>query len=158
MALPVGHGFVGAAIAKKLKVNPFLAIILANLPDIDFLFGLFLADGNMLAFHRSPLTHSPFFGIFIALLLWLWGATQKKAYTIKQLVGIWLIVTSHWVIDFIVLPYRFDIAAGKNGLFDFIFAHVISADAFWNVLVDLAVYGTLYVLIVKFVLKEKKLF
>ena len=155
MALPLGHGFVGAAIAKKVKVNPLLAIILANLADIDFFFGLFLADGNMLAFHRSPLTHSPFFGIWVALFFWLWGELRKKRYSLSQLIGIWLIVTSHWIVDFIILPYRFDITTGRYGLFDFIFAHVISADAFWNTLIDFAIYGTLYIIVVKLIFHEK---
>ena len=158
MALPIGHGLVGVAIAKKVQINPLLAVILAVLPDIDFFFGLFFANGDMLAFHRSPLTHSPFFGIFIALLFWLWGATQKTRYALKQLVGIWLIVTSHWVIDFIVLPYRFDITIGRNGLVDFIFAHLVNAEMLNNIVVDLAVYGTAYLLLVKFIFKEKRLF
>ena len=158
MALPIGHGLVGVAIAKKVQINPLLAVILAVLPDIDFFFGLFFANGDMLAFHRSPLTHSPFFGIFIALLFWLWGATQKTRYALKQLVGIWLIVTSHWVIDFIVLPYRFDITIGRNGLVDFIFAHLVNAEMLHNIAVDLAVYGTAYLLLVKFIFKEKRLF
>ncbi len=162
MALPVGHILAGLivnkAIAdKKAKINLLTIFILANLSDLDYFFGLF-ANGNMLAFHRSPLTHSPFFALFVALLFWLWGKFIKKPFSQKYLIGVFLIVLSHWIIDFnIFLPYNFDVHIGKGGLFDFLFTHLVSLEGLRNSFVDLIFYGTIYVLVVKFILKKKLL-
>lgn len=162
MALPVGHTLIGlivnkAVADKKTKINFLLVAVLVNLPDIDYFFGLF-ANGNMLAFHRSPLTHSPFFALFVALLFWLWGKIIKKPFSQKYLIGVFLIVLSHWIIDFnVFLPYWFDVKLGKGGLFDFLFTHLISLEGLYNSFIDLIFYGTIYVLVVKFVLKKKLL-
>lgn len=155
MALPVGHALVGISIARKTDVNPTLAVVLANLPDIDYFFGLFFAGGNMLAYHRSPLTHSPPFALFIMLVFWVFGKLRGKPYTEKQLIGIGLIVLSHWVLDYgIILPYRFDIHAGKHGFFDFLYAHIIHPEFLYNTGVDLVVYGTFYLAMWKLFFKE----
>lgn len=157
MALPVGHGLVGITIARKTKIHPLVAFLLASLPDIDFLFGLFWAGGNMLALHRDPLTHTPFFGLFVALVYWLWAKIRRKKAKTIQVIGIFLIVASHWAVDFYMLklPYIFDLSEGTNGLFDFLFAHIVSPTFIYNNLVDLVVYGAIYVLIIKFIYKEK---
>lgn len=158
MALPVGHGLVGIAIGKKTKVPPLFAFLLASFPDIDYFFGLFFAGGNMLAFHRSPLTHSPFFGMFIVILCWFFLLLRRKTFRLEQFIGVYLIVTSHWILDQIILPYKFDITIGKNGLFDFLFTHVLSIEGLYNSIIDLAIYGTFYIVVVKCFFKEKKLF
>lgn len=157
MALPIGHGLVGIAIGKKTKVSSITAFVLANLPDVDYFFGLFLANGDMLAFHRSPLTHSPFFGIFVALTFWLWGKAKRKIYSATQLLGIGMVVSSHWLIDEVLppLPYLFDLQTGRGGLFDFIFAHILSFEGFYNIIIDLVVFGMLYILVIKLIFKEK---
>lgn len=158
MALPVGHALVGIAIARKTNVNPKLAVFLANLPDVDYFFGLFFANGNMMAFHRSPLTHSPPFALFVMLIFWIFGKMRRKPYSEKQLVGIGLIVLSHWVLDYlIILPYQYDINSGKKGLYDFIFSHIIHPEFFYNSIVDVAVYGTCYLAIWKLIFKESLL-
>ncbi|MBI2036426.1 metal-dependent hydrolase [Candidatus Microgenomates bacterium] len=162
MALPVGHTLAGliiskAAADKKTKFNLLTILILANLSDIDYFFGLF-SNGNALTYHRSPLTHSPFFAIFVALLFWLFGKITKKNFSMRYLAAIFLIVLSHWIIDFnTFLPYWFDINSGKNGLYDFLFTHLLSFEGLYNSVIDLVFYGALYVLVVKFVLKKKLL-
>lgn len=164
MALIVGHSLAGLTIRKltadkKTKINFWLAIILSLLPDADFLFGLFLAGGNMLAYHRSPITHSPFFAVFVGLMFWLFGKLRGKPYKTHYLVSVILIVLSHLVLDYLVrfIPYSFNIKVGTNGFLDFIFAHVISAEGLYNNFIDLIFYGAIYVLVVKFMLKKKLL-
>lgn len=159
MALPVGHGLVGIAIGKKTNIHPTAAFILASLPDVDFFFGLYLAGGNMLALHRDPLTHSPLFALFVALFFWLWARIRKLKFTIRQVVGIFLIVASHWAVDFYMplLPYAFDFSAGQNGLLDFLTAYIVTPLFIYNNLVDLVVYGSLYLVVVKFIYRDKKL-
>ncbi len=164
MALIVGHSLAGLMIRqtaadKKNKINFFLAIILSLLPDFDYLFGLFFAGGNMLALHRSPLTHSPFFAIFVGFCFWLWGKLRRKPYPTSYLISVVLIVLSHLALDYLVtfMPYSFNIQAGTNGLLDFIFTYVVSLEALYNNFIDLIFYGAIYVLVVKFVLRKKRL-
>lgn len=155
MALPVGHGLVGIAIAKKTKVNLVLAFILANLSDIDYLFGLY-TNGDMLSYHRSPFTHSPFFALFIVLIFWLWAKLRKKSYKTAQMIGVFLIVASHWFVDsYMPFLYRFDIEAGKDGFWSFVSAHILSLEFLYNNFIDLVFYGAVYILVVKFLLKER---
>lgn len=81
MPLPLGHAAIGLA-TYELSANRsafkkwhrlVLIIILANLPDIDVVIGLFFrSDGN--AFHRGP-THSLLFAVVMALLVW--SANQR---------------------------------------------------------------------------------
>lgn len=158
MALPIGHGLVGIAIAKKTNLNPILAGILAILPDIDFFFGLFAASGNMLAFHRSNLTHNLIFAVFMALIFFLWGHIRKRPYKNRQILGIGLIVASHVLLDNLPLPYFADLSVGKNGFWDFLFTHLISLEGAYNTAVDLAIFGSLYLIVTRFIFKEKKLF
>ena len=74
MPLPLGHTAIGlltyecackkTARFNRLKMLIFI-IILANLPDIDVIFGLILKmNGN--AFHRGP-THSLLFAVIAGL-------------------------------------------------------------------------------------------
>ena len=154
MALPVGHALAGISIARKTNIDPKLAVVLANLPDIDYFFGLFFAGGNMLAYHRSPLTHSPPFALFVMLVFWFYGKLRGKPYTQKQLIGIALIVLSHLVLDYlIILPYHFS-KSGEKGFYDFLFAHIIHPEFFYNTGVDLAYYGTFYVVLWKLIFRQ----
>ena len=80
MPLPIGHTAIGMAAFETARsqqdsgsrlAKGLFIIFLANLPDIDVLFGLFL-QGNGDAFHRGP-THSLLFALaggFIASHLW----------------------------------------------------------------------------------------
>ena len=76
MPLPLGHAAIGLAAyevganrsAFKFWHRLVLITILANLPDIDVIIGLFVrSDGY--AFHRGP-THSLLFAVVAALLVW----------------------------------------------------------------------------------------
>lgn len=164
MALIVGHTLAGLTIRrvaadKKTRVGFLLTFILSLLPDSDFLFGLFLAGGNMLAFHRSPLTHSPFFAVFVGLMFWLFGKLRGKPYQTSYLISVVLIILSHLVLDYLVpfIPYSFNVQTGSNGFLDFIFSYIISVEGLYNNFIDLLLYGTIYVLVVKFIFKKSLL-
>lgn len=156
MALFVGHSLTGLAIAKKTKINPFLAIVLANLPDIDYLFGLFL-KGDALSVHRS-FTHSPSFAFLAALVFWIWGKYRKVRYLKVKTFGVGLLIFSHYILDF-YMPffYQVDESAGRNGFWSFIWAHILSFEFLYNNSLDLLFYGALYVFVVKFIFKQKLL-
>jgi membrane-bound metal-dependent hydrolase YbcI (DUF457 family) len=80
MPTPLAHGVAGLAAAQTAQFDwrswrfVVLAIVLASLPDIDFLPGLLVGSAG--AFHRGP-THS-LVGAFLfsvpvaALLTWIW--------------------------------------------------------------------------------------
>ena len=87
MPLPLGHAAIGFAVndfcsnesvPNRLTLALFI-VILANLPDIDFLFGLLL-QGNGNAYHRGP-THSLLFALlfgFVASNAWrLWSRIPR---------------------------------------------------------------------------------
>ena len=75
MSLPLGHLALGVtaydccadgvSVFRNWRTMVFVAI-LANLPDIDFIFGLVL-QGNGSAFHRGP-THSIAFVLLMSLI------------------------------------------------------------------------------------------
>jgi len=75
MPLPLGHAVIGLtthnlcaqdnSVFRRRSLAVFV-IILANLPDIDVLIGLFLC-GNGNAFHRGP-THSLMFALVMGYL------------------------------------------------------------------------------------------
>lgn len=84
MPLPIGHTAIGMAAFETARstqdsgsrlAKALFVMVLANLPDIDILFGLFL-QGNGAAYHRGP-THSVLFAIicgFLASHLWRFGS------------------------------------------------------------------------------------
>lgn len=105
MPLPLGHTAIGWAVhettnpteAKKSKLGLFVFItVLANLPDLDVLFGLVLT-GNGAAFHRGP-THSLLFalitGYFASKAGYLWRRIPTLGFGVCSLV-----VFSHVVAD-----------------------------------------------------------
>jgi len=157
MAFPVGHSIVSLAIAKKTDIHPLLAIILANISDVDYFFGLF-TTGDMNALHQTIWTHSPLFAIEVMLVVWLWRKFRGKTTSIKTLTGIFLIVFFHIILDFYTrMPYHLEVGGGTDGFWDFMFAFVINPDFIYNNLLDLFIYGTLYIIVVKLIFKEKKL-
>lgn len=155
MALPVGHSLAGIAIAKQTEIHPYFAIFLANLPDIDYSFGLILG-GGALAYHRSPITHSPGFALFVAILYFIWGKLFRVKNLRKKTIGVFLIVVSHWYLDyfFFHLPYKFDVEKKEYNLEEFFSTFIIHIDFIYNNFVDAIVYGPLYVFFVKFILKK----
>lgn len=108
MPLPIGHTAIGLAAAETLnsatakhsRVAQFIfVVILANLPDIDMLAGLF-AYGNGAVFHRGP-THSLLFALiagYAASHLWrIWRRIPRLG---SQLCI--LLVFSHIVADMLL--------------------------------------------------------
>lgn len=90
MPLPLGHAAFGIAVVDLLPGRPgpasgwswkefFLIAFLANLPDIDVIFGL-LFHGNGSVFHRG-LTHSVLFALAAGILsarAWKWWSKVPR--------------------------------------------------------------------------------
>lgn len=107
MPLPLGHTAIGLATYeignnsssgwRRLGMLAFITF-LANLPDIDVVFGLLLT-GNGNAFHRGP-THSLVFSAiaaFMASRAWkLWPRVPRIS-----VVGAFSIIFSHVLADFL---------------------------------------------------------
>lgn len=75
MPFPIGHTAIGLAVYETAQTKPVYTsrtayiiyiTVLANLPDMDILFGLILQD-NGAAFHRGP-THSLLFALLFGFL------------------------------------------------------------------------------------------
>jgi len=106
MSLPLGHLAIGMTAYDFCSDNvsvfrhwrtAALVAVLANLPDIDMIFGLIL-QGNGSAFHRGP-THS----IVFALLMSLLAANGWKLLPRLPKIGFslcFIIVLSHLLADF----------------------------------------------------------
>ena len=105
MPLPIGHAAIGMAAYETARskqdsgsrlAKGLFIIFLANLPDIDVLFGLFL-QGNGAAFHRGP-THSLLFALvcgFLASHLWrLWPRIPRMGFGLCS-----LLIFSHVAAD-----------------------------------------------------------
>ena len=106
MPLPLGHSAIGLAAHELLskedssisrwKVTVF-AVILANLPDMDVVFGL-ISQGNGNAFHRGP-THSIIFALIAGYLFsngWrAWSQIPKINFS-----RCFLLIFSHVLADF----------------------------------------------------------
>ncbi len=97
MPLPLGHTAIGWAVhetahkteTKESRLGLFIFItVLANLPDLDILFGLLLT-GDGAAFHRGP-THSLLFALmagYLASKAWhLWRHIPRLGFTVCALV------------------------------------------------------------------------
>ena len=104
MPFPLGHAAIGLATYEVCAKNPvgfrlrYLAaiVVLANLPDIDVLFGLLLKL-NGFAYHRGP-THSIVFallmGFCIARIFRCWSALPQL-----NSIQCTLLILSHVVSD-----------------------------------------------------------
>jgi membrane-bound metal-dependent hydrolase YbcI (DUF457 family) len=108
MPFPVGHTAIGLAAAESLQAAPaagsrlaqFVFIsVLANLPDIDMVFGL-LIHSNGSIFHRGP-THSLLFALlagFAASHMWrLWHRIPRFGFQLCA-----LLVFSHVAADMLL--------------------------------------------------------
>jgi membrane-bound metal-dependent hydrolase YbcI (DUF457 family) len=106
MPLPLGHAAIGLATHELISRNrsatnnvvlAVFVVILANLPDIDVLIGLFLR-GNGMAFHRG-ITHSYLFAFFMGILAshaWrFWSKIPRVNFTVC-----FLLIVSHLIADF----------------------------------------------------------
>jgi len=134
MPLPLGHTAIGIAlhdvafrnnsVPKRLVLLVFITV-LANLPDLDVLLGLFLS-GNGNAYHRGP-THSIMFAFlmgFVASNTWkLWSQIPKMNF-----ISCFMIILSHVSADFFLShssvsffwPLHVSWAAGYRGWSDVI--------------------------------------
>jgi inner membrane protein len=126
MASPIGHslaGFFGFILIfhdskfSKSYYSKFLiilAIIIANLPDIDFILGyLFYHDFN--AIHRQ-FTHSFFVGFWVCLIAFLLARINQKI-SYYWLVWLWGLYFSHILLD--MLAYDSYLPAGVQCFFPF---------------------------------------
>ena len=106
MCTPVGHSLAGLALfyatgnksAKEDTRRLGWFILLANLPDFDFIPGILIGDPGR--FHHG-VTHSIGFVLLIAFMAWLWGkpALANNRFMIFNLSD--LLVGSHLLIDWL---------------------------------------------------------
>ena len=134
MPLPLGHTAIGIALhdvgfRNNSVRNRFVLLIfitvLANLPDLDVLLGLFL-KGNGNAYHRGP-THSIIFAFLMGFLASnigrLWSQIPKMNF-----LSCFMIILSHIAADFFLShssvsffwPLQVSWAAGYRGWSDVI--------------------------------------
>lgn len=128
MSSPVGHslaGFLGfILIRNSCRFSVFysshfliiLAIIVANLPDIDFVLG-YLFFGDINAIHRQ-FTHSFFFGYLACLMIFISLRVLQKV-PFSFLVWLWAVYFSHIFLD--MLAYDSYPPAGVQCFFPFSF-------------------------------------
>lgn len=107
MSSPVGHSLVGLSLyflwnpykrweqVWEQKWEILTAVILANLPDIDILAGMWIY-GDRHAVHRT-FTHSPFFALLLAIILSLFSPIEKRLQKIFQY---FILIFSHGFMDF----------------------------------------------------------
>lgn len=118
MALPIAHSMIGLALgiwrfvpicaglkealhlAWNRRVELFFCIILANAPDVDFLFGVF--SGNLNRYHQVA-THSLGWILAAALLIWIYGALALKNHPGLAFWFVFLLLASHLVIDIVTV-------------------------------------------------------
>jgi membrane-bound metal-dependent hydrolase YbcI (DUF457 family) len=159
MPLPIGHTAIGLAAAetidtaagKRSRVAQFIIItVLANLPDIDMLAGLFVY-GNGEVFHRGP-THSLLFALvtgYGASHLWrIWRRIPRLSSRLCI-----LLVSSHIVADLLLTsapvsllwPLESNPLTGHSGWGDVI--HMVAFQSIQDAGIVLAVL--LYVLLLR---------
>ena len=114
MSSPIGHSLAGLSICF-LTPNYLLhlqggglrtgwktllfCIIIACLPDIDFLPGIFV--GNINYYHHKG-THSIFFALVISLAVW---AVAKKNNRVKWGFLAFMLILSHLAIDYVAIDH-----------------------------------------------------
>jgi membrane-bound metal-dependent hydrolase YbcI (DUF457 family) len=134
MPLPIGHTAIGLVAAETVQVThttgsrlaQFIFIcVLANLPDIDTVFGL-LIHGNGTIYHRGP-THSLLFALLAGLAasqLWrLWHRIPRFGFQLCA-----LLVFSHVASDMLLTsapvsllwPLESNAMSGYSGWFQVI--------------------------------------
>jgi hypothetical protein len=155
MPFPLGHTAIGLATYElssqksalsRWKIFIFV-MILANLPDLDVLFGLLLR-WNGSAFHRGP-THSLVFAVVMGLL----ASRAAKVTTSIPAVSFWTcfcLILSHVVADALLTdtavslfwPFELNWATGHSGWAD-VFRSVLLGNVqdAWIILGAAAVIG-----------------
>ncbi len=136
MPLPLGHAAIGLTTHELFSENTsaldqwktiLFVVAMANLPDMDVLFGLvFTGNGN--AFHRGP-THSLIFVVFVGLL----ASNVSKLYSKMPKMGFrscFLVIFSHIMADLLFTTSRVSLfwplevhwAQGFTGWVDIMFS------------------------------------
>ena len=109
MPLPVAHSLMGYAIGESLRfrlarsfwMNAFIFMVLANLPDIDFLPGFLLGSPNMYHHHQA---HSLGFAAAVGILGGgCWWLRQRRFWPGFGLV--FATVSSHLVLDLLTQDF-----------------------------------------------------
>jgi membrane-bound metal-dependent hydrolase YbcI (DUF457 family) len=121
MALPVAHSMIGLALGIwrfvpgcaslnetfrfgwARRVEMFVCILLANAPDIDFLFGIFA--GNLNIYHNLG-THTLGWTLLTAFCVWLYVKFAPKNQPGFAFWFIFLVITSHLIIDIFTIDTR----------------------------------------------------
>jgi len=124
-----------------------LAVVAANLPDVDFLMG-YVANGDVFSLHHEVITHKPPFPLIVGIGVGALAAAgsiargrRPRAREIARpalLAGAF--VGSHVLMDRLPLPY--DNMPRKNASF----WEAIASQS-WNAVIDMAVYGSLAALL-----------
>lgn len=106
MPLPLGHTAIGLAAFETTRTNKSIrsrlgllihVAVLANLPDIDILFGL-LMQGNGAAYHRGP-THSLLFALLAGYTVTWMGRRWQQIPSLSFGVNT-VLIFSHITADF----------------------------------------------------------
>ncbi len=151
MATPLGHSIVGYALARATGVKSpgamALAVVAANLPDVDFLMG-YVANGDVFSLHHEVITHKPVFPLIVgagvgaiaaaASLARGRGPSARSVARLALLASAF--VGSHVVMDRLPIPY--DNMPRKNASF-----WEAVASQSWNAVIDMAVYGSIAALL-----------
>jgi hypothetical protein len=151
MATPLGHSIVGFTLARLAGVRSAPAVALsvgaASLPDIDFVLG-YVTSGDARSLHHELITHKPVFPLLVGaatgLAVLAQGVARRRLPGPRTLLGragfAAALVASHVAMDRLPLPYD-DMPVRSASPWEAAAAHA------WNVVVDLAVYGTLAVMV-----------
>lgn len=114
MALPIAHSMIGLALgiwrfvpgcaglkeafqsARQRRIELFVCIILANAPDVDFLFGI--CTGNLNRYHQLG-THTLIWALLAALFIWLYGKLALSNHSCLAFWFVFLLIASHLIVD-----------------------------------------------------------
>jgi hypothetical protein len=150
MATPVGHGIVGYTLARAAGVRSTRGVALsvgaACLPDVDFIAG-YVSNGDPMSLHHELITHKPVFpllvgaatGVAMIAGALLRGRLPRPGAVLKPAALATALVATHVMMDPLPLPY--DPAATRAGT-----RGEAMLGRAWNIVIDLALYGTIAVL------------
>lgn len=103
MCTPIGHGLLGYSISQnqlamqsQAKWAFLSALILANLPDIDYLFGAAAGYPNR---HHQTWTHSLVFAAGVSFLFGVGYGLARQSFSGKFFLIVFLILLSHLILD-----------------------------------------------------------
>ena len=183
MPLPFGHSLMGYALHDSLQQDKrewswktvLLFVVVANLPDIDFLPGFLVGKPNL--YHHHYLSHSLGFAVFVGLVLgWVFAKRKPRGFLYYFLV-FGSVCYSHMVLDYFTadtstplgLPlfwpfsaeYRYSefsifLAVHKSGDSATFFQSLFTRHNFWVALWEVVVFVPVLA-IIKLVKNRKKL-